>query len=311
MGRRTSLALVALLAVLLALSGCSSGGSDDAGGEQAVAPAEREVPADGTGLSDRDAAFDGADDVAAPTTRRHSSSATQVGAVERKLIQKGNVSLASDDVARTAAAVQRIADEHLGEVTERKTTTDGDGEVSTARLVLRVPAADFSDAFTQLEKVADLLSSSATAEDVTTQVIDTKVRIRAQRRSLRRVEVLLDRAETIRDIVSIEAQLTRRQADLESLEQQLAFLTDQTSMSTITVNVERKPEERPDEPEEQDDDGFLAGLSAGWDALGTFATGLATVAGAVLPFAVVIAVLGLPVLLLLRRNRRRPAPADA
>jgi hypothetical protein len=181
--------------------------------------------------------------------------------------------------------------------------------VRTTRLVLRIPSSGFADAFAELEQMADLMSSSSTAEDVTTEVIDTRVRIRAQRRSLRRVEVLLDRAQTIRDIVAIEAQLTRRQADLDSLEQRLAFLEDQTSMSTVTVNIERTPEE-PKEDEE-DEAGFLAGLSSGWKALGAFGTAVATVTGAVLPFAAVLLVLAGPVLILLRRSRRRATPADA
>jgi hypothetical protein len=290
MGRRSSLLLVALLAVLLALAGRATVvATRGAAGEPERAVEDGAV--DSVGV---------ADPASAPSAP---------APVERRLIRKGNVSLASDDVAKAAFDVQRIADEHGGEVAEQKTTTDDEGEVSSARLVLRVPAAGFTAAFGELEDVADLRSSSSSAEDVTTQVIDTQVRIRAQRRSLRRVEVLLDRAQTIRDIVAIEAELTRRQAELESLEGRLAYLQDQTAMSTITVAIERVVDEQREEADE--DDGFLAGLSAGWTALGTFATGLATVAGAVLPFVVVLGLLGVPVLALLRRGRRRAAPADA
>ncbi|HYG95411.1 MAG TPA: DUF4349 domain-containing protein, partial [Nocardioides sp.] len=186
------------------------------------------------------------------------------------------------------------------------------GEARFARMVLRIPAADFDEAFAELEEVADLQESSANSEDVTTQMIDNQVRIRAQRRSLQRVEVLLDRAQSIRDIVAIEAQLTRRQADLDSLEQRQAYLRDQTTLSTIVVNVERT-EEEPETKPEQDDDGFLSGLSAGWDALRTVGTALATTAGALLPFAVVLALLGIPAWVLVRRTRRRgpvTVPAD-
>ena len=145
-------------------------------------------------------------------------------------------------------------------------------------------------------------------------MIDNAVRIRAQRRSLRRIEVLLDRAVSIRDIVRIESQLTRRQADLDSLKQQQAFLRDQTSMSTVTVNIQLTPDERAKPKKKDDDDaGFLLGAGrTGFKALVVFAVGLATVFGALLPWAVVLLLVGGPLWLLVRRLRRRdPAPAPA
>ena len=159
----------------------------------------------------------------------------------------------------------------------------------------------------ELEKVAQLASSSRNSEDVTTEVIDTEVRIRAQTESLKRVELLLARAQSIRDIVSIEAQLTRRQADLDSLKARQAYLADQTSMSTITVFLEKKPEPGAKKAE-KDDSGFLAGLGNGWDGMTTFLVGLATVAGTLLPFAVLLLVLGVPAWLLVRSLARRRPP---
>ena len=117
----------------------------------------------------------------------------------------------------------------------------------------------------ELEKVAQLESSSRNSEDVTTEVIDTEVRIRAQAESLKRVELLLARAQSIRDIVSIEAQLTRRQADLDSLKSRQAYLADQTSMSTITVFLEKKPEKVREEGRE----GRSPGSSPGSATAGT------------------------------------------
>jgi len=297
---------VALLTAVLSLSACSSDGdSDDSGGGISADEAAGDVPAPAEDYAEN-AARDGVDGAALRTD----PDAAPQEAMEKAVISTGNVQLHSNDVEKAAFDVQALVDEYGGEVTDRETNTDDKGEVRMARLVLRIPAKDFQAAFTDLEKVADLTKSTSTSEDVTTQVIDNKVRIRAQRRSLRRVEVLLDRALSIRDIVSIEAQLTRRQANLDSLEQQQAYLQDQTTLSTITVNIQRTPDE-PDKKEKKDDDaGFLSGLDAGWTALVVFGTGLATLTGALLPWAVVLLVLGGPLWLLLRRLRRRtPTPA--
>ena len=163
--------------------------------------------------------------------------------------------------------------------------------MTRSRLVVRVPVGDFDATMAELERVAELASSNRNSEDVTSEVIDTDVRIRAQSQSLQRVEVLLARAESLRDIVAIEAQLTRRQADLDSLKAHQAYLADQTSMSTITVFIERDREGRA-RPSRR---GRVPGRAGhGWGGMTTFLTGLATLVGLLLPFAVLALVLGIP-----------------
>ena len=305
--RLRHLTAVPFLLALLVVGACSSGGGDSEEadtGSQDAASTTREVPAAGAPQDAADGAFRaGAQD--APEEADESA--------DRAIISTGVVSLLDEDVARARFDVQKIVDTHDGEVAEEKTSTDDDGAISRSRLVVRVPAGDFDATMEELEEVAELESSNRSSEDVTTTVIDNEVRIRAQTESLRRIETLLARARTIRDIVSIEAQLTRRQADLDSLKQQQAYLADQTSLSTITVFLEQKPDRPKKSVEAEDAAGFLAGLSSGWGALKTFTTGVATVVGALLPFTALLLLVGVPAWLLLRNvvRRRPPAPVTA
>ena len=221
------------------------------------------------------------------------------------VIRTGSVSLRSDDVGETRFDVQELVDEHKGQISEDKTETDKTGVPLRSRMVLRVPSADFDDVMDQLGKLATLDSTSTTSEDVTTQLIDVEARIAVQEASVNRVRTLLTRAESIRDIMAIENELANRQAQLDSLTQQQAWLKDQTSMSTISVHLQRT-EKAAVTPKKEDRTGFLAGLSAGWDGLKSFTTAVLTAVGAVLPFALVALVVGVPVLLLVRRMRRTP-----
>jgi hypothetical protein len=305
-----------MLTAAFTLSACSGGGDDDngtnassasdaGGGDNAAAP---EAPADAESreLSSLDGkAFNSVSDTQLEPTNPQD--------MERAIISKGNVQMKSDDVEKTVFDVVAIVDKYAGEITDRETGTDDEGEVRMARLVLRIPAADYSKAFDALEKAGDLISSNSTSEDVTTQIIDIDARIRAQRASLSRVEVLLDRAESIRDIVAIESQLTRRQADLDSLVKRQAYLRDQTSMSTVTVNVQRTADVPAQKKQKDDDDaGFLTGLDNGLKWLIGFVIILATVVGVLLPWAVALLVVGWPLLLLSRRfNWRRRFPSTA
>lgn len=305
---RTRLLLSLPAALLLGLTACSSGTesmtADDSGGQSAVdmgAP-ELGVPgAAGGGVSREEAA-----DAVTFTSDGEKAEAEQTGQ-KPAIISVGTVSVRADDVGDARFEVQKVVDRAGGSITDSETRTDEEGQVRDARLVLRVPSTEFTETIDALEKIGDLEASSTTSEDVTTQMVDTAVRIRIQRESIARIEELLARAATIGDVVSVERELTQREAELNSLLRQRAYLADQTSLSTITVHLQRHPEDGG--PEKEGEDGFLAGFEAGWDALGAAAVALATVAGALLPFAAVALLLGLPVLLVVRAlGRRRRTP---
>ena len=302
-----------LLAVLFLLAACGGGG-DSAGESAAGMSAEVEHQADGiNGLGDQPPEAASGFDARSASGAAPADDGPATGTIplqNRAVISTGTVSLRSKDVERARFDVQKVVDGHGGEVTDEQTSTDPEGRVDRSRLVLWVPSRSFGEVMDELGDVADLRSAKRTSEDVTTQVIDIGVRVRAQEKSLERVELLLARAQDLRAIIAIESQLTRRQAELDSLKAQQAYLADQTTLSTITVFLEQT--EQP-QREERDEAGFLSGLEGGWDALARSATVLATVIGAVLPFAVVLLLLGVPLWLLVRSlvRRRQPEPVPA
>lgn len=307
---RTLLFLLLLLVVGFA-AGCSGGDSADLGGaDDAPAATAREaggsVPREAPAPAAPEDAI--ANDAFAQTLEsraNHSGSPVQGSPVlqTRAVISTGTVTLQSKDVGQAKFDVQKVIDAHRGEISDEQTATDDKGQINRSRLVIRVPSQFFDEVMNDLGKVADLRSAKRTSEDVTTQVIDIGVRVRAQEKSLERIELLLARAQNLREVIAIESQLTRRQAELDSLKAQQAYLADQSSLSTITVFLERTETAAPAEPDEAD--GFLAGFERGWDALGRSATVLATALGAVLPFTVLLLLLGVPTWLLVRSQVRR------
>ena len=295
--------LVTALTMTALLAACSS---YDSSGDAASGEASSETSSDSAGSSaDTSSGADRStsqDDTAGSGDR--SADGPTTPEMQRSVISSGTVSLAGEDVRETRRDVQRVVDAQGGEITEETTETDSEGDTSYVRMVVRVPSAKFGETMSALEQVGVLRSSDRGSEDVTTQVIDNGARVRAQEASLRRVELLLAEARDLKDVIWIESQLTGRQAELDSLKSQQSWLSDQTSLSTITVDisthqvVEDEPEEKKERPA-----GFLAGLDGGAKALGAVVTVLSTILGALLPFAAVALVLGLPVWLVVRRRR--------
>ena len=299
----------ALAVPLLLIAGCSSGssgGSNDSSSSSGSARSTASSP--GRQAADMAAGPAAAPQAAAGAAAGGSVADTAPGIEQPSIISTGSVSLHAKDVAQARADAQHVADKYGGQVTDQETTTADDQKMGTARLVLRIPTRSFDQAMADLEQVAQLVDSSTTSEDVSTQVIDVDERVKAARASIDRITTLLSRAEKIGDIMAIEAQLSQREADLNSLLRQQAHLADQTALSTITVSIDR-PTVVHHTRKAADKAGFVAGLSAGWHALSGFATGVATVAGALLPWVPVALLIGIPVWLAVRRSRRTSAPA--
>lgn len=311
--RTRAAGILTALTMSVVLAACSSNGGSDAGASDVASTGESaDGPASGGGTSRDFAAAEDSASSGSSGSAPASGLGTKVATtpqMERAVISSGTVSLSSKDVAETRQEVQRIVDAQGGDVTEENTETDEDGETSYSRFVIRVPSAKFSAAMSALEDVDGVVASNRGSEDVTTQVIDNDVRVRAQEASLKRVELLLAEATSLKNLIWIESQLTTRQAELDSLKSQQSWLADQTSLSTITVDISVKQakaaEKKDDAPA-----GFLAGLSGGMKALTTSLAAVATILGALLPFAVLALVLGLPAWLVVRRRRATPEQVE-
>ena len=305
-----------LLSLLFLVTACSGGSGDSvptSASEGGGALAE-DAPVPGA-VAPKDSVQRNADGfdfgAGASTSSGNTAPGADIPLQTRAVISTGTVTLRSEDVGQARFDVQKVVDAHRGEISDEQTATDTKGRVDRSRLVIRVPSQFFDEVMQDLGKVAELRSAKRSSEDVTTEVIDIGVRVRAQEKSLERIELLLARAKNLREIIAIESQLTRRQAELDSLKAQQAYLADQTSLSTITVFLERTAKSAKVEKDEAT--GFLAGFQSGWDALGGAATVLATGLGAVLPFAVLLLLLGVPAWLLARSllRRRRVGPLAA
>jgi uncharacterized protein DUF4349 len=222
---------------------------------------------------------------------------TQLEPALRSLVYTGMVTVKADDVAKAADRAVDIAVGADGIVGSDQRTIDGDR--SEAQLILRVPAEHFTTTLNNLAKLGVEEARAVQVEDVTEAVVDLDARLATQRASVERVRVLLARAQTIGEVVSIESELTRREADLASLEQRKNKLADLVALSTITLSLHGPA--TPDTPSTPDT-GFVAGLKSGWKGFLVSVKVVLTAAGYLLPWAIAF---GIPLWLVIWRVRHR------
>jgi hypothetical protein len=218
---------------------------------------------------------------------------------------------AGHDVVRTAQLTLQVADPAAAARGVRTAVATAGGFVAEEQvdttgswLVLRVPVAGLDRLVDDLAATGTVLARSGRTEDATAQIVDLDSRVATQQASVTRVRALLGQATSIGDVVTVESELARREADLESLQRRVAALRDRVAYSTVTVELRGTAAAPPtDTPP-----GFGSGLGAGWAGLKAVGAVLATVIGFLLPFLPVIAVGAGVVWVVLRRRRRRGGP---
>lgn len=290
--RRHRLVLALLTVPLVAaLAACGASGENDAA-TSGVEPASPEsVP--GSALYDDAAARE-----ASATDGGDVASVKTDAVIDRAVIATGSLRLTTRNLADARQDAIGLVSGFGGHVADEQSQSNVKGDLDRVDLTLRVPVASFDKALDALGRLGTVRNRQQSVEDVTTQVIDNAARVKAQAASVASIERLLARATTIGEIMSIERELSTRQAELDSLKQQQKWLADQTSLSTVHLSLSR-----PAKDEDVDESGFLGGLERGWDALGDSAVAVATGVGAVLPFAAVLALVGVPAWLLVQRRR--------
>lgn len=228
----------------------------------------------------------------------------------REVVSTATVTLRADDIAAAKEQAAAVVDGSGGYVFGEQGQF---GDNPSVTLTLKVPPERFRSTLAGLGRLGTVDRQDVTTDDVTEQVIDLDSRIASAEVSVDRVRGFLDRANNVIEISSFESELLRRETDLEKLRGQKRSLDGRIDLATIVLTVQPPvpvAETATSEPNELP--GFLEGLAAGWRVFLSAGTVLLATLGLLVPFAPIIALIGL--IVWFRRGassgRRRPqAPA--
>lgn len=295
-GTVLSVGLAALLATSCA-SPMSDGGAGAVNESAAVAPesGDRAVPEEQAGP--QGAAEEGGG----------SAVGSEVEIGDRELVHTADLSVRVEDVSEAVGLAKELTLDAGGYVASERVSTPQSGSPEGS-LTLRIPGEDYEGALEELSRLGDRSSLERSVQDVTEEVADVESRIESSETALETLRGYLEEAENVDELLRVEGEIQNRQAELEAFQARLETLHNQTAYSTVNLTL-LPPETYLEEPSE-DSIGFLGGLERGWRALVTFGRGVAVVAGWLLPFLVVAAVLGAAPLWWYR-SRRRASAKDA
>lgn len=174
--------------------------------------------------------------------------------------------------------------------------------------VVRVPASRHGQFLDGIDSLGFSESQRENAQDVTEEYIDVEARIgNKQKLESRIVTMLEERSGKLSDVLEIERELARVREEIERMQGRLRFLTDRTTLATVTIRCREDHAYIPPEAPS-----FAARMTSSWinslRTMGTLLENCMVALTACIPWIVIGA---LPAWFTLRWIKKRRLPVDS
>jgi len=114
-----------------------------------------------------------------------------------------------------------------------------------ANLTIRIPAGDVDTFAAEVSGIANVVSKNVSREDITLKYVATESKVTALQTEEARLLELLAKAETMSDLLEIEARLSDVRYELESYSSQLRLYDNQVDYATIYLFIDEVQEYTP------------------------------------------------------------------
>jgi len=218
--------LALLIAAPLLLAACAQSANTPSAGGKADYAGSAPVPA-----ADAASGYSGV-----ASTTANQGIPTVVVTADRNLILTAKIDMRSKDPWATSDRAQAIASGLGGDVLNL--TQSGSGDTRSASLTIRVPSSRFADALQQLRTLeGEIQTSGVSAQDVTDQFVDLQARLAAKQAEEQRYLAILTKANTIDEILKVDASLSNVRTQIEQLTGQINSIKQRTDYSTISMSI--------------------------------------------------------------------------
>ncbi|MBD5529511.1 MAG: DUF4349 domain-containing protein [Lachnospiraceae bacterium] len=307
------LSLAAILGLVLA--GC--GGSSNKYADTPAAVTE-EAYDTGTGyLSDdiysyaQENGYAAEEPAEALEAKTDGSESPEVADTSRKLIKNVDLEVETEEFDDLLTTIEQKTEALAGYI-EESYTYNGSAyrgrSTRNASLTIRIPAGKLNTFLSEVAEVSNVISRNERVTDVTLQYVDMESHKKALVAEQDRLLELLEQAENIEDIISIESRLSEVRYQIESMESQLRTMDNQVSYSTINLSIEEVKQLTPVKEQsvgEKIATGFWKNLTRVGAGILNFVIGLIISIPYVLLWGIIIAIVVFIIRSVLKKNRSR------
>lgn len=248
-----------LLALLMLLSLCACGSSAMQNASTSEPAALRSESYD---MAAEEAGFAAAGNALAVNGRSAGSDSVESSAAGNgteadinpdKIIYSGDATVETTDFDGTIASLSELVESYKGWI--ESSSVNGANYYSKARgyssnrsasYTLRIPSERFSALMSGLSTLGNVPYTYVYTENVTAQYYDTQARLTAYQAQEARLLEMMEKAETVEDVITIEEKLTELRYQIESLQSSLTNWDRRVNYSTLSLRIEEVQEYTPE-----------------------------------------------------------------
>jgi len=176
----------------------------------------------------------GAAPPAEPSALPQGGSGAQAPRDDAKIVRTGTMQLQVKDVVKAVDAARTAVVDGGGYISASRQSSTEDGVVAT--VTYRIPVDRWEQTLNQLRGLSiKVLDEQTDAVEVTGQVVDLEARIRNLQSSEHAMQGIAEQATAIKDVLAVQAELTRLRGEIEQLQAQRNDLTDRAALGTMAV----------------------------------------------------------------------------
>ena len=303
-----------LLAALLVFSLCACGSANSAASTPSAAYDMATTEAAYPYPDEEQAAAEYGGFAAAEDALLNTGGGTAPEGMPEKLIYSASATVETTTFDETVEKLSALVAEYGGFVESSSingsnyyTQSRGYSSERYASYVIRVPSNKFSTLMSSLSTLGNVPYSHTYTENVTAQYYDTDARLTAYKTQETRLLEMMEMAESVEDLISIEEKLTELRYQIESLQSTLNNWDRQVNYSSLSLEVQEVIEYTPESRMSYGQELALA-LTNGLKRAGQFFKDLLLWLVGALPTLVVLAVaLAVAIPLLKNRIKKRRA----
>jgi hypothetical protein len=165
-------------------------------------------------------------------------SALPLSQVQPQLIKTANLQLTVKSIITSIDQAKAIAQQQQGNILNLRDEIPTDGNSHrTASVQIRVPQAKLDAALQALKALGSLDRQSITAEDVSTQLIDSQARLKNLRKTEATLLEIMERSGGVSDVLKVAQELSNVRNQVEQITAQLTALQNQVAYSSVQLNL--------------------------------------------------------------------------
>lgn len=300
---KKTLALILTFLMLLSLCACGAGskGSDTAAATESIQEAPAVAAEDNgygglasySGSYAADAEYEEAEEDGAG-----GGTGAEAGEINPdKIIYSGEAQIETLNFDESIAGLMEMLEQYGGWIESSSLSganyysiSRGNSGNRSAYYTLRIPSDKFETMMTSLSQLGNVPYTHTYSENVTAQYYDTQARLTAYETQEARLLEMMEKAETVSDVITIEEKLTELRYQIESLQSTLNNWDRQVNYSSLYVTVDEVGEYTP-QPQQSYLQELWQALTGAFKDLGRFFKNFLVFLVSAIPTIIVLVVL--------------------